>query len=95
MENIFKVLDMKPVVTVDKTRKIWVYKDYEIAIDSVVGLGDSVEIEYKGKSNGNPARITSEMTAFLKQFNPGKITRNYVGYPFQLMFPQEVIYEEQ
>jgi hypothetical protein len=34
------------------------------------------------------------MVEWLRQFNPGRISRNYVGYPFQLLFPKEVEYEE-
>lgn len=90
VKNIFKALNMKKVVTVDKTRKIYLYKDYEISIDSIKDLGDFVEIEYKGKAkNVNPSEITKDMITFLRQFNPGKISKNYVGYPFMLMFPKE------
>lgn len=95
LENIFSALDMKPVVAVDKTRKIWIYEDYEIALDTIKGLGNFVEIEYKGRATGKkPVQITKEMISFLKQFNVGKISRNYVGYPFQLLFPNEVQYEK-
>lgn len=94
LENIFKALDIKGIVTVDKTRKIYLYKDYEVAIDSIKGLGDFVEIEYKGKLGKlKPKDITKEMINFLKRFDVGKISRNYVGYPFQLLFPKEVEYE--
>jgi len=81
---------------VDKLRKIWIYKDYEVAVDSVRGLGDFVEIEYKGENkNADPKKVTEEMIGFLKEVEVGKIMRNYVGYPFQLLFPKEVKYEEQ
>lgn len=94
VQNILKVLDMKIVVIVDKFRKIWNYQDYEIALDSIKGLGEFVEIEYKGKdAKKKPAEITKEMISFLKKFNVGKILRNYVGYPFQLLFPKEVKFE--
>lgn len=43
LEKIFSALNFKPVVTVDKRRDIWLYKDYEIAIDRVKGLGDFIE----------------------------------------------------
>ncbi len=94
LENIFTALNMKPIVVVDKMRKIWNFKDYEIALDTIKGLGDFVEVEYKGKNNQNPKKITDEMINFLKKFNVGEISRNYVGYPFQLLFPDEVKYEK-
>lgn len=77
-------------------RKIWTYKDFEIAVDSVESLGDFVEIEYMGKDEKvNPKKVTAEMVNFLKQVDCGKITRNYVGYPFLMLFPNEVKYEVQ
>jgi adenylate cyclase class IV len=73
-----------------------VHKDYEISLDSIKGLGDFVEIEYKGKEEkADPAKITKEMINFLKDIGCGKIERNYVGYPFQLLFPDETKHEEQ
>jgi len=96
LQKIFKVLDFKPIVTVDKLRKTWMYKDYEIAIDSIKDLGDFVEIEYKGQDTSlTPAQITEEMINFLKSLNVGEITRNFVGYPFMLLFGEEVKQEVQ
>lgn len=95
LKKILDVLDFKFVVEVDKLRKTWTYKDYEVAVDSVKSLGDFVEIEYIGKEEVDPKKITEEMINFLKSIGCGKIKRNYVGYPFQLLFPEEVKYEEQ
>ena len=96
LKNIFSVLNFKHLVTVDKIRKIWMYKDYEVAVDSVKNLGDFVEIEYIGKSEKvDPKEVTKEMVNFLKSAGCGKIKRDYVGYPFMLLFPNEVKFEEQ
>lgn len=96
IKKIFNALNFKPIVRVDKLRRIWIYKDYEISVDSVKKLGGFVEIEYVGKDNGiNPKKITDEMVNFLKSLGCGKIKRNYVGYPFQLLFPEEIRYEDQ
>jgi adenylate cyclase class 2 len=92
--KIFKALDIEPIATVEKTRKIWGYKDYEISIDSVTSLGDFVEIEYKGKDeNVDPKAITDEMVQFLKDVGIKKIERNFVGYPFLLLFPDDNNFE--
>lgn len=94
LEKIFNSLDIKEIVTVDKTRRLYQYRNYEIVMDSVKKLGDFVEIEYKGRlGSRKPANITKGMISFLKKLNCGKITRNYVGYPFQLLFPKEVKFE--
>jgi len=96
LRKILDVLNFRLNVKVDKLRKTWVYKDYEVAIDSVKGLGDFVEIEYIGKDKEvDPKKITEEMVNFLKSIGCGKIERNYMGYPFQLLFPEEVKFEEQ
>ncbi|MCX6807643.1 MAG: class IV adenylate cyclase [Patescibacteria group bacterium] len=96
MRKIFSVLDFKPVVIVDKLRKIWTYKNYEIAIDAVKNLGDFVEIEYIGKDEkADPEKVSKEMIDFLKKIGCGKIMKNEVGYPFLLLFPKEAKYEAQ
>ncbi len=95
VDKIFKALDIKPVAVVDKLRKIYLYKNYEIAIDRVKNLGDFVEIEYKGKiGNKSPKEIAEEMVKFLKDLDCGKIYINYLGYPFLLLFPKEAKEEE-
>lgn len=94
--KILTAINIKPVAVVDKLRKIWIYNDYEVAVDSVKGLGEFVELEYIGKDeNADPKKVTDEMVGFLKKVGCGKITRNYVGYPFLLLFPNEEKYEIQ
>lgn len=92
--KILKVLNFIHLVRVDKKRKTWLYKDYKITFDSVDKLGDFVEIEYQGKNYESPDKITQEMVRFLKKRGCGVLKRNYVGYPFQLLFPEEFKYEE-
>jgi adenylate cyclase class 2 len=96
LKKILTTLNFKSLVVVDKTRKTWVYNDYQISLDSIKNLGDFVEIEYIGKDKGiKPKEITKEMVSFIKNLKCGKIKRNFVGYPFQLLFPNEVKHEEQ
>ncbi|MCD6550522.1 class IV adenylate cyclase [bacterium] len=95
LKKILKVLDFKPLVVVDKKRQTWMWKDYKISIDSVKDIGEFVEIEYIGKNKKRkPQEIIKEMINFLKKINCGKIKMNRVGYPFQLLFPEEVKYKE-
>jgi len=94
MRKIFEVLDIKTITIVEKTRKIWDYEDYEISLDSVKNLGDFVEIEYKGKNKEViPKDITDGMINLLKTIGIKKIERNYVGYPFLLLFPSDDQFE--
>lgn len=92
--NVLIALKHRPLATVDKQRTAWQYKEWEIAIDAVKGIGDCVEIEYKGDSDhADPKRVSAEMYAFLQTLNCGKIERNSGGYPFILMFPDEAKWE--
>ena len=94
MRKIFASLDIKPIITVEKTRKLWDYKEYEFAIDYVTGLGDFVEIEYKGSDKSiDPKSVTDDMVGLLKQIGCTKIKRNYVGYPYMLLNPDEKVFE--
>lgn len=92
--KICLALDLKPIVIVDKTRRKYIYQDYEVAFDKVVGLGDFVEIEYKGKEVVDPKTETKKMIEFLKNLDCGKIEINNGGYPMLLLFPQEAEYIE-
>jgi adenylate cyclase class 2 len=95
MRNIFERIKCRKIAVVDKTRKTWLFKDYEVTIDSVKNLGEFVEIEYSGKDeNIDAKKVIGEMISFLKDIGCGKTERNYVGYPFQILFPEEVKFEE-
>ncbi|MDQ5954735.1 MAG: adenylate cyclase, class 2 [Patescibacteria group bacterium] len=89
IENLRKILiatDFKHLITVDKVRSVWLYKDYEISMDTVKGLGDFVEIEYKGNTeNSVPSEITEQMIAFLNKIDCGNISRDFKGYPYLLL----------
>ena len=47
VKKIFGVLDIKPLIVVNKKRKIFMYKDIEIALDEVDELGWFIELEAK------------------------------------------------
>jgi len=84
-ENILGALDFKYLITVDKFRSAWNYKEYEISIDKVEDLGDFVEIEYIGSNAGDPKEVTDEMILFLTSMQCGELNRDYKGYPFLLL----------
>lgn len=94
VRNIFSALNYKKIVTVDKIRKAWQFKDWEVSVDRILRLGDFVEIEYRGSEDPDPQQETKKMVEFLKSIGCEKIERNYLGYPFQLLFPNEVKWEQ-
>ena len=95
VKKILEALNFKSLVKVDKVRKTWIWNDYEIDVDSVKGLGDFVEIEYIGRKEVDPKETTDKMVAFLKKIGCGKLKRDYIGYPFRLLFPDEEGFEEE
>jgi len=94
MKEIFKVINIKPIITVDKTRKNYIFQNYKISFDSVKNLGDFVEVEYIGEEEVDGKKIAYEMIDFLKKLGCGKLERNNGGYPFMLLFPEETKFEE-
>ena len=92
--KIFTAIDMKPLIVVDKTRRKYMYQDYEVAFDEVVGLGSFVEIEYKGENGEDHKKITQDMISFLKTHDCGKVELNNGGYPMLLLFPEDAHYIE-
>jgi len=49
VEKIFLAMDLKLVVTVDKNRSSYQYRNFEIEVDDVVDVGTVCEIEIKGE----------------------------------------------
>lgn len=91
--KILLALHFQPIGVVDKVRKAWVCQNYEIAIDSVKGLGDFVEIEYVGQDgNMDFHAIMAGMITFLKGLNCGKMEQISTGYIMLLLFPGETEY---
>ncbi len=89
-EKILQAIDAKPIIVVEKVRNAWKYKDYEICLDSVKGLGDFVEIEYIGSQDTrNAEKIRGEMIIFLKDLGCGTLTLNHSGYPALLLGRKE------
>lgn len=94
--KIFGAINMEPVCTVDKVRKVWNYKDYEVAVDKVSGIGDFVELEYKGDRDASESlEIAKEMIKLLKDLGCGEIKRSFQGYAFIAAFPDEAEWEIQ
>ena len=83
-KKLFKVLDFKHLVTVEKTRKIYKYKNkFEIALDFVENLGYFIEIESL-KSFGSVENARKKLFEFSKKLGVNSKPDNK-GYPHLLM----------
>ncbi len=86
LEKIFKVLDINPIVVVDKTRCTYRYLDkYEIALDYVQNLGYFIEIEVKEYSEDPFSEYDNLLNLAIKL---GLDLKNIDkrGYPYHLLY---------
>lgn len=85
MRSILTALKFDPIIVVDKARKSYLYGEYEVSIDEVKNLGSFVEIELKSTKEVDPQQATDAMIEFLQKFDPGKVKRDFKGYPKLLL----------
>jgi adenylate cyclase class 2 len=78
LEDILKFLGFRPEVNVRKTRRKANYKDYEICLDEVDGLGSFIELEKI--TNEDSGRVQDEMMKFLKELGVDETERVMNGY---------------
>ncbi len=84
LEMILMSLNMTKIVTVKKERSTWLYKDIEIALDTVEGLGTFIELE--GKSDSEDVSAVYEVLQKMKDIlEADTLEQDYRGYPYQLL----------
>lgn len=84
LSEILNALNFMKLIDVKKTRKAWDYMDAEVSIDSVEGLGDFIEIEYKGEiENVEDAR--KHLFKILKKLAARTKELDIRGYPYLLL----------
>lgn len=88
IKNILEVMGFVPAVTVIKTRDITHYNKFEICVDSVMDLGDFIEVE-SITDEGNPESIQEEMFSFLESLGVQREDRVFEGYDI-LMLKQSI-----
>jgi len=85
IEKIFKAIDFKKLVTVDKTRELYQFKNqFEIALDEVKELGYFIEIETI-KDFGSVENARKELFDFAKFLEIDVSHPDFRGYPYLLM----------
>lgn len=85
LEKIFSALNFKKLVTVEKEREIYTYKDeFEIALDIVKELGYFIEVEAM-KNFGSIEATREKVFEFAKNLGLDISKTDKRGYPFLLM----------
>ncbi len=83
MEQALVLMGYKPVLKINKVRQKANYKDYEICIDDVEGLGAFIEIEKM--SAEDPGKVLKELQSFLFSLGVSEADEVKKGYDI-LMF---------
>ena len=85
LEKILKALDIKKIVTVNKTRRVYLYKnEIEIAMDTVKDLGYFIEAEAM-KDMGGVKKTREYLIKFLNSFGILKMETIPGGYASGMM----------
>jgi len=84
LKKLFGNLNFKELITVDKNRSVWNYKDTEIAIDEVQELGNFIEIEARGNFT-NIEEAKKHLYAILKEIGAKVGEQDFEGYPYLLL----------
>jgi adenylate cyclase class 2 len=78
LKEIFELLDYEKIVEVHKKRIKTDYKDYEICLDEVSGLGSYIEVEKMSDEDGE--KVQNELFEFLQTLGVSKGDRVFNGY---------------
>ncbi len=85
LKRIFSVLDIKPLVTVEKERETFLHKDeFEIALDTVKELGYFIEIETI-KDFGSIDEALKRLNDFAHSIGLDAEKTDTHGYPLRLL----------
>lgn len=87
LKKIFKSIDLKEIVVVEKVRTTWMYDDVEIVIDNVTNLGSFIELEATSHFI-NPKDGKKYLFAKLKEIKADVGEEDLRGYPFRLLEKQ-------
>ncbi len=84
MERMFKSLNFKDAVVVEKSRTTWIFEEVEIVIDDVKDLGFYIELEATGNFE-SPQDGKLYLYKILKKLNAQVGGEDLRGYPFRIL----------
>lgn len=87
LKKIFKSIDCKEIVVVDKVRTTWMSDNIEIVIDDVKNLGSFIELEATSYF-ADPKEGKKFLFKKLEELNADVGTEDLRGYPFRLLEKQ-------
>lgn len=89
--KILSALDFEELVTVEKERRTYLFKDrFEVALDEVKELGYFIEIEAV-KDLGTVEEIRGELQSFAERLGIDTSEEDHKGYPRNLMLDKGLL----
>jgi adenylate cyclase class 2 len=82
--KLFEAVGFKQIVTVKKNREIFTMDEFTIALDSVEGLGDFIEVESRSSAE-DVHQIHLRIDQLLKDIGAQLGKQDRRGYPYQLL----------
>lgn len=87
LKKIFKNLDIKELIIVNKKRRNYSYKNTIISVDSVEGLGDFIEVEFDVEGD-NEEEVKKYLYSILEEIEAEVSAPLFKGYPHLLLEKQ-------
>lgn len=87
IKKIFRSLDIKEVVVVEKVRTTWMFESVEIVIDNIKGLGVYIELEATSHFE-NPKEGKKFLYEILGKLNAKVGEEDFRGNPFRILEKQ-------
>lgn len=84
LRKILTSLDFREVIVVEKSRSCWLYKEVEVAIDDVKGLGPFIELEAQMHYD-DPKKGKEYLHSILNQLNAKVGEENIRGYAYHTL----------
>lgn len=84
LRRIFDALDFKVLVVVEKRRSRWTFRNTDVAIDNVKGLGSFIELEALAGFE-DPKKDKDELYSVLRNLGAEVGEEEDRGYPYMLL----------
>lgn len=78
IKNIISLLGLEPLITVHNKRKIYKYKNYEIELEDVEGLGIFIEVE-RMSTDKDEMKIKEEIRDFIRSLKLKDVRELNIG----------------
>ena len=85
LEQMILLMGFQRIVQVKKMRRKTMYKEYEICVDDVEGLGSYMEIEKLAEKDADPRAVHEELVGVLESLDIDMLGRVNKGYDILML----------